>query len=180
MNKKSKTNKRTDFIDAIFDCMKNHEYFSDDFDRRKEKEGGIQKVFFSKLERSLPKLYVDKLGKNSDEAQKMTKETFIYEKKKKIILHNFNYFGTSHRPDAQLEIDKNVSLVIEIKKGDKGTDIRAGIGQSLIYSQKYDFVLFVFVDTSPERTIRNAVTAEEEKSLINSLWDNYNIRFRVL
>lgn len=179
MNKKSKTNKRTEFIDAVFNCMKQHEYFSDRY-ARDDNEGQIQKVVFSRLHSQLPEIYEKYLGIKKEKAVKIIDKTFAYEKNQNLTMHNKLYFGLYHRPDAEIYIDNDLTLAIEIKKGNQGSDIRAGLGQSLVYSQFYDFVLYVFVDTSEERKIRNSSTADDEEELIKSLWGNYNIRFKVV
>ena len=179
MAKKAKTTKRTEFIDAVYNCMKQHEYFSDRY-TRDDNEGQIQKVVFSRLHSQLPEIYEKYLGINKEKAVKIIDKTFAYEKNQDLTMHNRLYFGLYHRPDAEIFMDKNLKLAIEIKKGNQGSDIRSGLGQSLVYSQIYDFVLYVFVDTSDERKIRNNSTADDEKALIESIWEHYNIRFKVV
>jgi hypothetical protein len=180
MSRKVKSEKRVKFINEIIKCMKKNVFFRDDIDRTKDDESNYQRAFFTQLEVDLPKIYSKVIGIDKTKAKEIAKNDFKFERKPGVTVNNFNFFGTGHRPDANLPIDKNVNLVIEIKKGAVGSDLRAGIGQALIYSQAYDFVLFVFVDTSPERAIREGATATKAKELIKSLWDMYNIKFLVM
>jgi len=74
----------------------------------------------------------------------------------------------------------DLRIAFEIKKGNDSAAVRAGIGQSIVYSTQYDFVLYFFVDTTAGGDIYNAQSGEKEKQLIESLWNNYNIKFKVV
>ncbi|MBA7662699.1 hypothetical protein ES703_70730 [subsurface metagenome] len=71
-------------------------------------------------------------------------------------------------------------IAFEIKQGDDSRAFRAGIGQSIVYSTQYDFVLYFFVDTTAGGDIENAQSGEKEAQLTKSLWDVYNIKFVVV
>ena len=88
------------------------------------------------------------------------------------------FMGTRNRPDMVVEMN-GIKIAIEFKKGKTGADLRAGIGQSLIYATHYDFVLYLFVDISDDKKIQNAQGGVNELSLTGELWDNYNIKFIV-
>jgi len=88
-------------------------------------------------------------------------------------------FGTQHRPDMEVNIN-DITIAIEIKKGDTGTDVRSGLGQCLVYQTKYSFTLFLFIDTSSDKRILNSIKSDKEMGLINSLWDNYNVMFNIV
>ena len=45
-------------------------------------------------------------------------------------VNNFTFFGTQHRPDFVVKIDR-LSVAVEVKKGETGSSLREGIGQSL-------------------------------------------------
>jgi hypothetical protein len=78
-------------------------------------------------------------------------------------------------------LDMNgIKIAIEFKRGDKGSDLRAGIGQSMIYSTHYDFVLYLFIDTSGDKRIFNATGGVNEQEFVEMLWDQYNIKFTVI
>ena len=93
-------------------------------------------------------------------------------------VHHMLFMGTQNRPDMVLETD-GIRVAIEFKRGDKGSDLRSGIGQSMIYATGYDFVIYMFVDTSQDKRIKNAQGGEKEAAFINMLWDRYNIKFTV-
>ena len=84
-----------------------------------------------------------------------------------------------NRPDMIFEIDA-MRIAIEFKRGDSGGALRSGLGQSLIYSTDYDFTIFLFIDTSQNGKIKNCRKSEEEESLIEDLWNRYNIKFIVV
>ena len=95
-------------------------------------------------------------------------------------MKSFTFYGTNHRADAVFEVEENFRLAIEIKKGNSGSSIRSGLGQSIVYSANYDFVLYFFLDTTPNKSIANADRAPHENDLTENLWDDFNIRFIVL
>jgi hypothetical protein len=84
--------------------------------------------------------------------------------------------GTQNRPDMVFEI-ADLKVAIEIKRGGSGSDLRAGIGQSIIYSTHYDFVLTLFIDTSDDKRVYNASNGSNEINFAEELWKNYNIKF---
>jgi Neuraminidase (sialidase) len=77
-----------------------------------------------------------------------------------------------------LEIN-GLKIGIEFKRGQKGSELRSGIGQSMVYATHYDFVLYLFVDTSDDSRIKNAQTGVNETEFIDNLWNQYNIKFIV-
>jgi len=73
-----------------------------------------------------------------------------------------------------------VRVAIEFKRGQSGSSLREGFGQSLIYSTAYDFVIYMFIDTSDEKKIVNGATSVAEQSFLKNIWDNFNIKFLVV
>jgi len=73
-----------------------------------------------------------------------------------------------------------VSIAVEVKKGKNGSAVRQGFGQCVIYSSKYDFIVFLFVDTSDDKRILNSMGSEKEENICKSIWHNYNAMFRVV
>ena len=86
--------------------------------------------------------------------------------------------GTENRPDMVVDMN-GLKIAIEFKKGKSGSDVRAGIGQSIIYSTHYDFVLYFFIDISDDKTIKNAQGGVNETEFVELLWEQYNIKFIV-
>lgn len=177
--KAHQTKKRIQFLNSILNVMEKHELFSEIVSRKNDTEAQIQKMLFLKLQIELPNLVSSIFGISPIKAKSLVDCNFVWEQKKKTTVHNFSFFATNHRPDAVMEIEK-LRIALEIKKGDSGLAIRSGIGQSLVYSTQFDFVLYFFVDTSSGGDIRSSYTGEKELSLIDSLWKNYNIKFIIV
>lgn len=102
----------------------------------------------------------------------------MWEGDKQTSISNFNFMGVQHRPDFEIRIRDTV-IAIEVKRGETGQAIRDGLGQALVYSQKYDFVIYLFIDKSKGKALRKATTKSKEKALLDSLWKHHNIRFAI-
>jgi len=179
MSKTYKTQKRVQLLEEILKLMEEHEMFDEILSRRHDTEPSIQKALFSKLNKKLPEVISEFYHIQPEKAKELIKEHFRFEKKTNTPVHNFSFFATNHRPDAVLLLN-DISIAFEVKKGDSGDALRAGIGQSLVYATQFDFVLYFFVDHSNGRDLRNASESPKEKDLIQSLWDGYNIKFIVV
>ena len=173
------TKKRIEFLDAILSEMESHEIFSDYVSRERDSESQIQKALFLRLQQKLPSIIQETFGYTEKKAKQIVDAQFAWEQKKKTVVNNFPFFSTNHRPDAQLLVE-NLRIAIEIKKGDSGLAVRSGIGQSIVYSTQFDFVLYFFVDITKGLDIKSSTSATKESELIRALWDNFNIRFRVV
>ena len=181
MIQSKKTEQRVNLINALAESMRSHELFSDNV-ARKDSEGHIQKTLFLRLEKGkeLQRILTENLkGINELKAKEIALNKFSYEQDKNTTVTQFITFGTSHRPDAVLEIG-DLRIAIEVKKGDIGSAIRSGLGQSLLYSYEYDFVIYFFVDTTPGLNIKSSMSGEKESHIIKSLWDNHNVKFVVV
>ena len=89
-----------------------------------------------------------------------------------------HFMGANHRPD--MAINDHISVAIEVKRGFNGASIREGIGQSMVYSTYYDFVVYLFIDTNKDKSIRKSLGNPPEQQFIKTLWDNHNIKFVVV
>ena len=49
-----------------------------------------------------------------------------------------------------------------------------------LYSSAFDFVVYLYVDISKDKKIRDSMVGEKEQELINDLWDNHNVLFQVV
>jgi hypothetical protein len=177
----NKSEKRTKLLNDIIEAMVSHEIFSDNV-KRKDDEATIQKALFLRLEKgkALQKILTENnVTTSTEKADAIALKKFAYEHDINTTVNQFSSFGTQHRPDAVLDLG-DIRIAIEIKKGDNGSAIRAGLGQSLLYSHEYSFVVFFFVDTTPGLNIKNSITGEKEQEIINDLWNNHNVRFIVV
>ena len=176
MNAK-KSKKRIKLVNDVVDIMRSHENLGENINRKSKTENAIQSDVFSKLNSKLPEL----LNKNYNikNSKELVKDSFCFESKTTCRVASFPFFNMNHRPDATLTLS-NLKIAFEIKKGESGPAIRSGIGQALVYSSRFDFVIYFFVDTSKARDIKNVKEGGIEKALIKSLWENYNIKFVIV
>jgi len=180
MKKIPQTQKRIKLLDAIVRKMERHELFSEIVSRKSDTERQIQKALFLRLQEELPKILQSHSAYTKDKALKIVRNGFLWEQNVNTTVNNFSFFATNHRPDSVLSIKDELRIAIEIKKGLNGSAMRSGIGQALVYSTQFDFVIYFFIDISPGNDIKSSFTGKKEKELINSLWKNYNIKFKVV
>lgn len=173
----SKSRNRVLLIDSILNVMTDKEIY-EIIDYKKKNEYAIKQFMYQPLLNKLIEKFKD-VGYNDKRAIKKAKECLIWESNKQTILHNMVFFGTQHRPDMEINVD-GISIAVEVKKGNNGSDIRQGIGQCIVYSSKYDFIAFLFIDTSCDKRIYNSVNSEKEQSIIQGLWNDYNIMFKIV
>ena len=126
--------------------MKSHNMFSKQVSRKRDAESVIQKNLFLSLEDQLGE-YLVNYGVGEVKSKKIV-ANFQWEQKLTTTVNNFTIFSTNHRPDAILDLD-DFRIGIEIKKDDGGSSLRNGLGQCLLYSSEFDFLLYLFVDITP-------------------------------
>ena len=175
----SKSRKRKEYLLEIMDILRSENIY-DTIDYCRQDEGKIKQFIYPYLVEALTNHYAKgHTKKDIDIARQKARKNILWEGNKKTTVNNIVVFGVQHRPDMVIK-DDDISIAIEIKKGDNGSDIRGGIGQSLIYSTTYDFVLYLFIDTSADKKILNSYNSEKESNLSIGLWDNYNIMFNIV
>ena len=175
--KANKSQKRTVLLETIIDVI-SHKDIYDKIDYVNRTEDTVKQFMYQPLLNEIIQHYINngvspKLSKTKAEA------SLKWEGNKKQTMHNMVLFGTQHRPDMEVEID-GIRIAIEVKKGNKGADVRAGFGQCLVYSTNYDFVVYLFVDTNKDKKILNSVNADKEQFVIKSLWDNHNSLVKIV
>ena len=151
-------------------------------DYRNRNEDYIKQYMHQPLISELEALYEDlELSKSADKelVKQKAKNCLLWEGDVTTTVNNFTVFGTQHRPDFVVKIDK-LRVAVEVKKGESGHSLREGIGQSLVYSSEFDFVVYLYVDISKDKKIRDSMVGEKEQELINDLWDNHNVLFKVV
>ena len=175
-----KSSNRTKLLEDIIDVMKTHELFSDNV-KRKDDEATIQKTLFLRLEKGkgLQKILTENNIANQEKADLIALKKFSYEQDNNTTVKQFCMFGTQHRPDAVLDLG-DIRIAIEVKKGNNGSSIRSGLGQSLLYSHQYDFTIYFFVDTTDGLDIKSSVLGEKESDIVNKLWEDHNVKFVVV
>jgi hypothetical protein len=179
MEKTVQTQKRSALVEDVIASLKENPVFSG-IVARKGSEGHFQESLFLGLERELPKVLSRHFGFSKKKSTELVHERFKWETKIDTPVPSFNFFATNHRPDAVLDINNKLRIAIELKKGESGQSLRSGIGQALVYATQFDFTVYVFIDTTPGLDIRSSFKAHKEQALMDSLWNNYNIRFLVI
>lgn len=180
MQKTVQTEKRSNFVEDIITCFRDHDIFSKIVSLKHNDERQIQQALFLSFQKELPCILSKRFRFSEKKANMIADQGFKWEQKITTTVSNFNFFATHHRPDAVLEVNDNLRIAIELKKGDSGQAIRAGIGQALVYATQFNFTIYLFVDMTPAKDIQSSLIAEKEKALIDSLWKNYNVKFIVL
>ena len=179
MQRTAQTKKRSLLVDDIIRSLKKNDIFLGIVSRN-DTEGQLQKSLFLQLHKDLPTILSAHFWFSEKKSKKIVNEGFKFEKKIDTPVPSFNFFATNHRPDGVMEINKELRIAIEIKKGDSGQALRSGIGQALVYSTQFNFVIYIFVDMTPALDIESSSKGNKEQVLINSLWKNYNIKLIIV
>jgi hypothetical protein len=174
----SKSKKRLDLLEAILEGITTRDIF-ETIDYKSQSEDKIKQFIYPHLLTQLTEYVMEKKGFSRGLAKEKARTMIKWEGNVNTTVKNIQFMGTANRPDMTLESD-GVSIAIEFKKGDRGASLREGFGQSLIYSTAYDFVIFMFIDTSDEGKIVNGSTAISEQKFLQSLWDNFNVKFAIV
>ena len=173
----SKSQKRIDLLDLVTEAITHEDIFGT-IDYKKKSEDAIKQFIYPHLVESLTRYVVEEQGKDKETAKELVKKNLKWEGNVNTTVNHILFMGTQNRPDMILELN-GLKIAIEFKRGQKGSDLRSGIGQSMIYSTHYDFVLYLFVDTSEDGKIKNAQGGVNETEFVDLLWNQYNIKFIV-
>ena len=179
MLKTAKSKKRLNLLESICDGITHQEIF-ETIDYKKQSEDKIKQFTYPILVNNLTDFLVSKRGwKDSKRAREFVKTNLRWEGNVKTTVHHTLFMSTKNRPDMVLQMDE-MNIAIEFKRGDNGRALRSGMGQSLIYSTDYDFVIYLFIDTSDNKSIKLSSNNHKEEVLMESLWSRYNIKFIVV
>lgn len=175
MKQKSKSQKRIELLDLISESITHDDIFNV-IDYKNKSEDQIKQFIYPHLVDDLAEYLVREQDIDKAVAKDKIKKSLKWEGNVNTTVSHILFMGTQNRPDMILEIN-GLKIAIEFKRGSKGSDIRSGIGQSMIYSTHYDFVLYLFVDTSNDKRIVNAGGGVNETEFVELLWDQFNIKF---
>ena len=178
MKYKSKSQKRIDFIDLISEAITHDDIFGT-INYKNQNEDQIKQFIYPHLVDSLAEYVVEEKGLTKAIAKDQIKKSLKWEGNVNTTVNHILFMGTQNRPDMVLEMN-GLKIAIEFKRGGKGSDLRSGFGQSMVYATHYDFVLYLFVDTTDDKRIFNATGGGNETEFVDNLWDLYNIKFIVV
>ena len=173
-----KTHKRSAVLDALAERLTEREAFSA-IDAWSQPEHAIKLHMYHKLLAAL-QAALSATTPRLDQAtiKRRAERALVWEGDVRKSIHEFSFLGVPHRPDFELLLP-GTKIAIEVKRGDTGGEVRSGIGQALVYSQVYDFVLYLFIDATDDRRISASTNGLEEASFIAHLWDQHNVRLVV-
>tara|TARA_R110000772_G_scaffold59349_3_gene134418 strand:- start:396 stop:932 length:537 start_codon:yes stop_codon:yes gene_type:complete len=171
----SKSKKRLEILEALTEGITHPEIF-EVIDYKKQSEDKIKQFMYPHIVDVMTEYIMKHKSVSRSMAKLQVKEMLKWEGNVNTTVHNIVFMGTQNRPDMVFEI-ADLKVAIEIKRGGSGSDLRAGIGQSIIYSTHYDFVITLFIDTSADKRVHNARRGSNEINFTEELWKNYNIKF---
>jgi len=171
----SKSKKRLEILEALTEGITHPEIF-ETIDYKKQSEDKIKQFMYPHVVDTMTEYLMQNKGIGRSEAKTKVKDMLLWEGNVKTTVKNIMFMGTQNRPDMVFEI-ADLKVAIEIKRGKSGSDLRSGIGQSIIYSTHYDFVLTLFIDTSEDKRVFNSRNGSNEIEFTDTLWKNYNIKF---
>lgn len=174
----SKSQNRITILDMIQDGISTNEIF-ETIDYKKQSEDKIKQFIYPNLLNQLTDYVMEKKGFSRSLAREKAKTMIKWEGNVNTTVRNIHFMGTANRPDMTVHIN-GINIAIEVKKGNRGSALREGFGQALIYSTVFDFVLYLFIDTSDESKIVNGATAVTEETFLENIWNNFNIKFVVV
>ena len=178
---KSKSKRRVKIVESIASAISSKKIF-DTIDYRNRNEDYIKQYMHQPLISELEDLYENlELSKSNDKevVKQKAKDCLLWEGDVNTTVNNFTFFGTQHRPDFVVKIDR-LSVAVEVKKGETGSSLREGIGPRLVYASAFDFVVYLYVDISKDKKIRDSMNGTQEQELINDLWESHNALFQVV
>jgi hypothetical protein len=174
----SKSMNRIAILDMIQDGISIQEIF-ENVDYKNQNEDKIQQLIYPNLLNKVTEYVMDKKGFGKGLAREKAKTMIKWEGNTKLTVKNTHFMGTSNKPDISIDIG-GVKVAVEFKNGNRGSGLREGFGQSMIYSTSYDFVIYMFIDTSEDQRILNGSTSITEQNFLDNIWDNFNIKFVIV
>lgn len=175
----TKTARRVEFIDGLIDIMTAHKIYKG-LPYTITEEAFVSKIQIP-LRDGLADLFAKEYPRNSAKwCEDTAEKALICEKDTTVTVNNTVFFGTQHRPDMYIR-ENNYRIALEYKIVKTGDMIRAALGQCLVYSSDYDFVVCLLLDVTKDGKIRRAfLKGEKEKRLLKELWNRFGVKVIVV
>ena len=174
----SKSKNRLELLDMVTEAVTSDRIF-ETINYQTQSEDKIKQFMYPNILASFKKFLIEHRGLDANVADMKSKQSLLWEGNKKTTVKNMMFMATQNRPDMVVELG-DVRIAIEIKRGETGSDLRSGFGQSMVYATVYDFVLYLFIDTSKDKKILNSSTGGNEVDFVETIWKNWNIRFAII
>ncbi len=169
-----KSTKRLKIIRSISDVITDDKIFTqiDIHNMSEAKIMGFMKRYF---EEGLEDLYKDiSPGLKESTYEKKANEALVWGPDSSTFIPAVNLLGTRNIADYLVNIE-GMQIALEVERGEDGKSVRDGLGQCIVYSTDYDFVIYLLIDISKEENILNSLENTKEQRLIGSLWENHNV-----
>lgn len=177
-----KSDARVGIVDAVMGSLC-HEHTYRTLDYRRKSESYLKQYMHQPLQRTMSEVWRTLRPRLSDKAiRRKAGQSLFWEGDVNTTVNHVRFLGVQHRPDFVVKAG-GIRLAVEIKRGENGSAVRDGIGQSFAYAAcgDFDFVAYLFIDTSKDKKILESVERDDTTAaFIRSLWENYNIRFTVV
>ena len=130
------------------------------------------------IEQGLAKLFLkESQSSNKEWAERKARSSLFLERNAKTTVNNTLLFGTQHRPDMLVKHGNDYRIAIEFKVAHSGDEVRAALGQCLVYASEYEFTIALVLDATSTGKIKRAYDKGElESQLIEKLWEDFGIR----
>ncbi len=178
----TKSERRTWLIDRLLDAMKSDELFQT-LDYRHKNEAYIKQYMHRLIKEGLVEIHrrLSPSTKSESLLKRKAADSLMWEGDVKTTINHIRFLGVQHRPDFKVIVD-GLKIAVEVKRGESGSAIREGVGQSLVYAaaEDFDFVVYLFVDTSKDKKILESLARDRERAFVTNLWERNNVRFSVV
>ena len=173
---KRKSAKAERFVSDLHGFLVGHPQFRKNTAGRKERE--IQTELRPLIVQYLHKVFesdgvVDAIGRAHD--------SFYWEGQEgQYVQQRPPLFGIRNYPD--FIITRPYRIAVEYKQSESGTLVKHGIGQSIVHtlSGEYDYVYLLLCDQNSDKRIAHSVQQELEKSIIDRMWQDFNVFIRII
>ena len=176
-----KSPRRDQIVERLLDAVKDADAFRD-LRVAARTERDIKQDLRRDIKDALREVFKQEHPEQKEETiKRKASDAFFWEGDIKVTINHTRFLGAQHRPDFKIVID-DLRIAVEIKLGQIGQEVREGIGQSLVYvaSGDYDFAVFVFIDISADKKIRESLGEPKTQAFINTLWELFNVKFDVI
>lgn len=174
----SKSKNRLELLETITEGITSTDIFEKD-NFKKNSEDKLKKSIYPNLLNTLADRICDKRGFSKGLAREKAKTMIKIDDGKSQPINTTHFMGTSNKPSITVE-SSGIKVAIEIKKGDRARNLKESFGESMIFSNVYDFVIYLFLDTTEETRIVKGSSGITENNFLKNLWDNFNVKFTII
>lgn len=175
-----KSSRRSEFVEALARALA-HRNIYETVSYENRNEDYLKSYMHQPLRSAIAGVLRERAPLLSEQAlERKADEALYWEGDRRITINNVQFLGAQHRPDFVVALP-NLRVAVEIKLAGVGSQVREGIGQSLVYtaSGQFDFVIYILVDVTPDKKLKASTKAPREAIFIKRLWDSHNVKLVV-